>query len=89
MFATQTGNTDHPKTNSERPDMAQVFLEYLIQQGSHRMDQMEEEMAQVIIRERERQGARHHREQMDALSVQALREIELASTNLKNSLLGV
>lgn len=69
--------------------MAQVFLEYLIQQGSHRMDQMEEEMAHVTMRERERQGARKHRERMDALNVQALREIELASTNLKNSLLGV
>lgn len=69
--------------------MAQVFLEYLIQQGSQRMDQIEEEMAHMTMRERERQSARKHRERRDALSVQALREIELASTNLKNSLFGV
>lgn len=90
VFATQTtSNTDQPKISLERPDMAQVFLEYLIQQGSQRMDQIEEEMAHMTMRERERQSARKHRERRDAFSVQALREIELASTNLKNSLFGV
>ncbi|KAK4297275.1 hypothetical protein Pmani_030297 [Petrolisthes manimaculis] len=90
MFATQTtSNTAQPKTNSETPEMAQVFLEYLIQQGRHRVGQMEEEMAHVTIREIERQRDRKHRERMDALSLQALREIEQASTSLRNSLLGV